>query len=297
MPESFEPPPQNRIRPEQLDAILDGQGHDPCPGVEITFDVDVRSACADGRLHATIFRPEERPAQRRPGLLTFHGGGYQGGNPNGCGAIAKYLALAFGITTVSASYRLASPQQPSYPGVLEDALTAWRWFQTKAPELGADPERIILAGESAGCLLAAHLAVRNPVLAAFMKDMAPPAALVAYWGPLDLVARWFDNGERPGSEGALLGATYSTNPTLYHQASALTHVKNGLPPALFVYGRQDPVVHARQAYLGEAAWKAHGAPAHVEVVENIGHGVTGDNRLQRRFILEATGAFLRQHLG
>ena len=277
--------------PEQLDAILDLEGHEPCPGVEILFRQSLGSVPGGPALYATIYRPVTRPSAPAPGLLAFHGGGFENGNPDGCGALAKMLALALGVTTVSASYRLATGNSPTFPGVLDDGLHAWRWLQTHAAGLNVDPARVAVSGESAGVLLAGHLAVASPFIRNAPGEQRP-AALIAQWGPVDFVARWYDRGESPGAERLLLGASYETDPALYHRSSVLTHAIGALPPALFIYGNRDSVVHPRQGRLARVAWQAAGAQSELLLPDNIGHGTEGDNRAQRAGALEAAVRFL-----
>ena len=281
--------------PGQFDAILDRQGHEPCPGVEIEFKHPLGSVPGGPELHATIFRPARRPAQPAPALLAFHGGGWINGNPDGCGEIAKMLALSLGITTVSASYRLVTDGRPTYPGLLADGLLAYRWVQSHAPKLHIDPTRLVVSGESAGVLLAAHLAVNSPAIA-LAADEGRPAALIAQWGPFDFVARWFDRGENPGAERPMLGAGYAEDPRLYHESSPITHATGPLPPALLIYGRQDPIVHARQGRIAHAAWQAAGAHSELLVLNQIGHCTEGDNRAQRADYLRAAVGFLAARL-
>lgn len=285
------------LSPEQRDAILDRQGHESCPGVEIEFKVPLGQATPDGpALHATIYRPTARPATPAPVLLAYHGGGYEGGNPDGCGAIAKQLALTLGITTVSASYRLTGPDRPpTYPGILSDAIHAYRWILNHAPELHADPRRILVSGESAGVILAGHLAVASP-LVGFKAEEPRPAALIAQWGCMDFVARWFDRNENAGSERGLLGGSYDEIPQRYFESSPIAYAKGKLPPALFIFGRQDPIVHARQGRLGHAAWQAAGAHSELHVLDNIGHCTEGDNRDQRATFLTAITGFVAARL-
>ncbi len=275
----------------QLDAIFDGQGHDPCPGVELTA---VELAPASGGTPPVIGRLW-RPAGARsaaPGLLAFHGGGFTNGDPLGCGALAKVLALAAGVATLAPSYRLGTSTAPTWPGVLDDVVTAWRWLQAHAADIGVDPRRIAVAGESAGCLFAGHLATRSPHVAAGLAGLPGPAAMIAQWGPLDFVARWFDNGENPGAEVNLFGpGGLPAHAALYHQASVLAWAGGQLPPALFAYGRRDRIVHARQGQLGDAAWRRSGAHSELLVLDDIGHGVTGDNRERRRELLQRIAGF------
>lgn len=286
----------NLPNPTQIDAILDLAGHEPCPGVEILFGQDIGPMWQGRRQHATIYRPEVPSGAPAPALMALHGGGFQQGDPNGCGERGKYLAIALGMTTVSVSYRLAGENSPTFPGVLEDVAQGWRWVHQRAESLGLDPSRVAVSGSSAGVLLGAHLVVSSPLLAEAVAGYPSPSAFVAQWGPLDLVARWFDNGENAGAENMLLGTTYSADPALYHQASPLTHVRGPLPPALFLYGRQDRVVHARQGRLGLAAWGNRQAHAEYFVIDNIGHGVVGDNRQSRHFAIHKAAEFLASRL-
>jgi acetyl esterase/lipase len=287
----------NALTTEQRDAILDGQGHEPCPGVDIEFKRPLGTPADGGaQLHGTIYRPVNLPSAPTPVLLAFHGGGYQHGDPNGCGAIAKHLALTLGLTTVSASYRLANENTSTYPGILADAVQAYRWILSHAKDLHVDPRRIIVSGESAGVVLAAHLAVASP-LAGFTPDEPRPVAFVAQWGCMDFVARWFDLNENPGAERALLGGAYDQHPARYHRSSPVTYATGDLPPALFIYGRQDRVVHSRQGHIGHAAWQAVGAVSELHILNNIGHGVVGENRAQRAAILDTTTGFLAHKLG
>lgn len=278
----------------QLAALLDLEGHEPCPGVRIDRDVEIQRI--DGwRQHATIFRPEG-VAVAVPAAVLFHGGGYVAGHPDGCGMLGKYLAASLGMVTVAASYRLAV-EGPTFPLPVHDAGDAWRWTALQAARWGIDPARMVMGGDSAGANIAATamLTMHDRGLGGGGRiggDAPPARAFIAQWGPMDLVARWFDNGQRPGAEAALLGTDYPLDPTLYHRASPLSHVRPGAPPAIFVYGNQDPVVHPRQGALGRAAWEAAGARAELLSLDNIGHGVTGDNRAQRLEMCRRIAAFL-----
>lgn len=270
------------IPPSVLDAILTQPGEQPCPGVEIDFPRSIgaapeRPGGEQFPLEAMIVRPAKNPAQPGPALISWHGGGFQFGSPEGCGVLAKTLALTLGLSTIAPTYRLATVEKPTFPGVLDDALHAWRWVQAHAEELHIDPTRVAVAGESGGNLLAMHLAVASP-LTPFAPDENRPAAFLCQWGPIDFVTRWFDLNESAGPESVLLGADYTDSPALYHLASPLAHAFGPLPPALFVYGRQDTLVHPRQGRLGLAAWKSAKAHAELKVIPNIGHGAIGDTR-------------------
>ncbi len=102
-----------------------------------------------------IYRPEA--GGNGAGLLWIHGGGYiigRAADDRVCGALARDL----GLTVVSVEYRLA-PRHP-YPAAIDDCFEAWQWLQQSAGELGIDPSRTAVAGQSAGGGLAAALAQR-----------------------------------------------------------------------------------------------------------------------------------------
>jgi acetyl esterase/lipase len=102
-----------------------------------------------------IYRP---PASAAPApiLVWTHGGGFVIGNPVMNDAFLLEFVRELGIVIVSVDYRLA-PEHP-FPAALDDAYTALKWSQDHAGELGGDPGRIAVGGESAGGGLAATLA-------------------------------------------------------------------------------------------------------------------------------------------
>ena len=92
------------------------------------------------------------------GYLHIHGGGYLFGSPEGSDPMNLYLASILNIVILSVDYRLA-PENP-IPAPLDDCYAALGWFHENAAELGVDPERIGVGGESAGGGLAAALAIK-----------------------------------------------------------------------------------------------------------------------------------------
>ncbi|MEQ9434293.1 MAG: alpha/beta hydrolase [Hyphomonas sp.] len=80
--------------------------------------------------------------------LHIHGGGYVMGAPEMSDARNVRLASALGITVLSVDYRLA-PEHP-IPAPLDDCYAALAWMSQNAKQLGIDPQRIAIGGESAG---------------------------------------------------------------------------------------------------------------------------------------------------
>lgn len=92
----------------------------------------------------------------RAALLHIHGGGFVLGAPEMNDIANRATALALGITVVSVDYRLAP--ETVWPGALEDCHAVLTWMHDNAAELGIDPARIAVSGESAGGGHAAALA-------------------------------------------------------------------------------------------------------------------------------------------
>ena len=69
--------------------------------------------------------------------------------------VALQIALATGATVISLDYRLA-PEHP-FPAAPDDIIASWRWIVDHPSELGMDPARIAIAGDSAGGNLSAVL--------------------------------------------------------------------------------------------------------------------------------------------
>lgn len=93
----------------------------------------------------------------RPGYLHIHGGGYVMGEAAGSDEVNVNVASKLGVVILSVDYRLA-PEHP-IPAPLEDCYAGLAWLSGHARELGIDPGRIGIGGESAGGGLAAALAL------------------------------------------------------------------------------------------------------------------------------------------
>jgi acetyl esterase len=110
---------------------------------------------ASGRRAARLYVPMHAPAVG-PAILFFHGGGFVISDIETHDALCQRLADASGVRVVSAAYGLA-PEHP-FPSQVDDARAALAWLLDHAEELGVDPDRLAVAGDSAGAYLAATIA-------------------------------------------------------------------------------------------------------------------------------------------
>lgn len=238
-------------------------------------------------------RPAERitvGATERPrAVLYLHGGGYNSGSLRTHRALAAELAAAAGAVVWTLDYRLA-PEHP-YPAALDDAMAAY----VDLLEQGWTPDRLAVAGDSAGGGLATALALRL----AGDRGVRPAA--------LALIAPWVDPGDRSAPQARDLVITTASS-----YAAADQYLGAGdpadpgyapargdlslLPPTLVHVGVTE-VLHG-QVMRFVAAARAAGAGVAVTEQPDLWHVA----HLQAAMLAEAAdavrelGEFLRERL-
>ena len=97
--------------------------------------------------------------EKSPPVIVFvHGGGFGLGGPWSEEGMSARLAIGANALVVSVDYRLA-PEHP-YPAANDDVYAALRWVAGHGAELGGDPQRLAIAGDSAGATLSLDAALR-----------------------------------------------------------------------------------------------------------------------------------------
>lgn len=258
------------------------------PALRVT---EARAQGRDGELPVRFYRDQGTPAAASPAIMFFHGGGWVLGGLDDYDNFCRDLAAASGCVVASLAYRLA-PEHP-FPAGLDDCYAATQWAASRAAELGIDPRRIAVAGDSAGGALATAMCrlardrggpmLRYQALIYPSTDMTMSSrsqAELAEGYLLTLEAqRWFGSHYVPAGvdlRDPLLSP-------LFAQDLA------GLPPALVVTAGFDPLRDEGKAYADRLA-AAGVAVEHVDYADMI-HGfitMTG--------ILDTARAAIR-HLG
>ena len=114
--------------------------------------VDAMFPGPGGEIPARIYRPAGL-GRSAPALVFFHGGGWVVGSVASHDPVARYIAQEGRCVVISVDYRLGPEHR--FPAAPDDALAAFRHVAARAGELGVDPRRIAVGGDSAGGNLSA----------------------------------------------------------------------------------------------------------------------------------------------
>jgi acetyl esterase len=233
---------------------------------------DVRELTVANTLRARHYSPPSRGGPPRPLLVYFHGGGMVIGDLDTHDEPCRLLCRHADVHVLSVDYRLA-PEHP-FPEPLHDAEAAFRWAAEHAAELGADPGRIAVGGDSAGGNLSAVVAQR-----AAQDDGPAPALQLLIYPSTDYALetesmrlfadgfyltandrRWFDTRYLSGAE------TDRGDP----RVSPLRGDLQGLAPAIVVTAGFDPLRDEGDQYA--EALRLAGTPVVHYHAESLIHG-------------------------
>jgi acetyl esterase/lipase len=194
-----------------------------------------------------------KDARKAPVLLFVHGGAWSVGDRARYEKLGNRFA-ADGVTTVVVSYRLAPTNQ--HPAQIEDVAAALAWTARHIGKYGGDPERIFVAGHSAGAHLAALLSLDGTYLK--VHGLAPGVirGTIAMSGVFEIRGpRW----------------VFGDDPRMWKQASPLQHVKSGAPRFLIAYCQHDLPTLPAQARRFHRALRDAGADAELLEIRDRSH--------------------------
>jgi acetyl esterase len=131
-----------------------------------------------GNLPVRLYRPPDLPPGRLPAVLFLHGGSWALGGLDAYDLPCRFLAANTRCLVMALDYRLAPEHK--FPAAVEDSLAAWRWLADNAEMVGANPKRLVVAGDAAGGNLAAVVAQQA------RGDTVQPCAQLLLYPILDL---------------------------------------------------------------------------------------------------------------
>lgn len=246
--------------------------------VDVRRDVKVAET-PEKTLLLDVYSPKGRQKSALPCAVWIHGGGLTALSKDydlirWC---AAYTARA-GFVSMSIDYRLRP--EAELPAAIIDAKTAVRYVRAHAKKFGIDPNRIAVAGESAGGYLATFVAFAPGIPEFQSKDESDTPedvkCAVIWYTP----AAWKD--------------------LKYH---SLEYISKEDPPALFIHGDSDSLVDPADSKIFADRYQAVGAEAELMIIQNAEHGFFDVNSNVEAYkkhmtdALDASVAFLNKHIG
>jgi acetyl esterase len=280
-----DPVDKSRARYDDLAQVIGGKPIEPIAVREVNIPAE------HGSIPSTLYNPAG--LSQPSGLLVYyHGGGFSVGSRISHDPVARYLAKHAGVRVLSVDYRRA-PENP-FPAAAEDAIAAFEYAHRTATDLGADPDRIAVGGDSAGGNLAAVTAQqavrRGGAVPAFQLLVYPPTDISARRPSRDLFAKGFtfsDQNFRWALGNYVPPGTDLTDPRL----SPLHGDVTGVPPTYIATAGFDPLRDEGEAYADKL--RAGGIAVALSRQADLPHGYLNMVGVGHRFAeaaAEAAGA-------
>ena len=261
---------------------------------EVLQDRKIYKEIMGKELSADIFYSREtQEHQGNPAIAFFHGGGWAFGSPsefhNACRRYAKK-----GFVTFSFAYRLSVREDGRFPHPditpvesVMDARSAVRWLKENAGTWHIDPEKVIVAGQSAGGQLALSTALIGQINEETdnLEIDPTPCALLLFSSNLNTLEAWADYLLDDRRE-----EIWSISP--YH------NLKPGMPPVIEFHSRDDPMVDFYTVRFFMEKTLALGNRFEQIPFEGMGHYLAeGDTTYATYFdeaVMERTDSFLEE---
>lgn len=202
----------------------------------------------NGRIRLRIYRGAAQEVL--PAVIFYHGGAFCVGDLDSHDSALRALARAASCAVIVPEYRLAPEHQ--FPAAANDAYATLEWVAINARDLGLDPNRLIVAGDSAGGTLAT-------VVARWARQRGgPDIALQILLYPMTdasmSTASWHEFAEGPALNRDMISAAWSRYcPDVQQRLSAdvsplYANDLRGLPPAIVLTADNDPLRDEGEAY-------------------------------------------------
>jgi acetyl esterase len=259
---------------------------------------DLQIPASDGDIGARLYRPAVATSPL-PLLVYFHGGGFVIGDVEGTDHLARFFALRGNIAVLSVDYRLGPENR--FPRAHEDAFTAYAYATHHASELGADPRRIAVGGDSAGGGLSAGISAF-----ATSRELAPPAAQMLIYPSVDASTlrpsrTAFESGVPLTTSTIRWFSQHYINDKEERHSPLLSPLLGPAPSGTWTYvlaAGFDPLVDEAHAYAERL--RAAGDPVILDLRPTLPHGfvifagVVPEARRALEDAIDATAAALRE---
>ena len=254
----------------------------------VTMKRDIEYASIDGQsLKLDLYLPEA--SETTPPLVVWiHGGGWKSGdkahvNP----AILRLTGEGYAIASIN--YRLKDLS--IHPKNIHDCKGAVRWLRANAETYNYDPERVAVAGSSAGGHLALLLGLSSSVNAlegevgGNTEQSSTVKAIVDFYGPSELIVMAADS-ER-------FNRAHEFTEAQIKDASPLTYLTDKAPPVLVFHGDKDRTVPVGQSQLLHDRYQERSLNSQLQILKGAGHGGPA---FMSDIIYDQIKSFLKTHL-
>jgi acetyl esterase len=209
-------------------------------------------------LQAHIFSPEGiKKGEKRPAIVIFHGGGWNGGNPSWAFNRAKHFKDS-GMVAVAAQYRLTNRKDVTAVECMADARDLIKWMRSNSDSLNILSDKIVAYGWSAG----AHLASS----AAIFSDSIPAQKINSIPNALILVSPAVSLPSNMGWKYSVLGPAVAVN-----SVNPVEHVRKELPPTIILQGKEDTVTPLDGVKLFHDKMLENGNYCELWIYDGVGH--------------------------
>ena len=231
-------------------------------------------------LRLYVFKPGDwKAADRRPALIWFFGGGWVTGTPDHAAAWAEWSA-GLGMVGVAPDYRVKDRFESTPLQSVADARAVLRWVEDHADELGIDPRRIVVGGNSAGGHLALWTAISDapPGSSPAESPEIKPAAVILTSPVSDTSPETGYTPQRFGRDARALSPVHQLDATM--------------PPVLVFHGNADRTVPFRESVALHAKLVASGNLCEFIAVPGGSHNYAGELKAWWPKTLAIARAFL-----
>ena len=220
---------------------------------------EVYKEASGTKLLLHIFNPTgHKPADKRPAIVFFFGGGWNGGTPKQFEPHARYLASR-GMVALLADYRVKSRQGTSPFECVKDGKSAVRWIRKNASRLGIDPARVAAGGGSAG----GHVAAASGTVPG-LEEKGEDATVSARPNALVLFNPVFDNGPE--------GYGHSRVKERFREISPMHNLSQETPPTIGFLGTTDKLIPGSTAQKYKKLMEKAGRRCDLHLYKDQPHG-------------------------
>ena len=214
-----------------------------------------------GPLKLHFFLPEghkKNDGKKRPAIVFFFGGGWNGGSPSQFYPFCDHLAKQ-GMVAVSAQYRTKKSHGVIPKECIKDGKSAIRWVRKNAEKYGIDPNMIAAGGGSAG----GHVAASTGTATKFEEESEDKS--ISSWPNLFVLCNpVLDNSEK--------GYGYDRVKAYWQDFSPMHNVTKETPASIFFLGSKDKLIPVSTGKAWDAKIKEIGKMSEFHVWEGATHG-------------------------